>query len=432
MEEIIKKMLEAQAARNTQFKNDWERYKTKKVEIFERILPVAQKINNKINHDYVGIIINTKVGHYLGNPVSISLDNPDEKKSAELLRFRRYTAFDRVLTELGVQAAVFGYGVALAYIDEMGKFDFIEVDPWTVYFSDDLAFRVITDTDEDGKDIEIIEAYDKKKRYYFAKKENSVSPLSEYKGLKSNVNHLFDRIPLIKFKNNKEELSETYRVRNIINSVDRMVSDLASEIEQFRLAYIKFIGCEPTPEQIMGLQQTGAIAIPGDNPGADVGFITKQLDIAGVLQSIDLEVKNIFRFSHTYDSHGDREGFGQLTNLGIHFLMAPINNNCKKTIHYFKEALYQLFTFYSQTTDGKWLDPYEISFNFTLDTPRNILEESQIQRNLEGLVSTETRLKLATFVDDPQKEIEKMDDEREKDTPPDMYEKLGGADGQEE
>lgn len=226
--------------------------------------------------------------------------------------------------------------------------------------------------------------------------------------MKSNVNHLFDNIPLIKFKNNKEELSETYRVRNIIEVLDKMYSDLASELEQFRLAYIKFKGCTPDEDTIKSMQQTGAIGLPEDS---DVDFITKNLNIEGVLSAIDVEVRNVFKFAQTYDAHQTREGYGQLTNLGIHFLMAPINNNCKKTIHYFKEALYQIFTFYSQTTEGKWLDPLELSFDFTLDTPRNILEETQIQQNLIGIVSTETRLKLATFVDDIQKEIEKMEEE---------------------
>lgn len=81
----------------------------------------------------------------------------------------------------------------------------------------------------------------------------------------------------------------------------------------------------------------------------DVDFITKQLNIEGTLKAIETEIENIFKFSQTYDSQKSREGYGQLTNLGIHFMMAPLNNNCKKTIHYFKEALYKLFDFYSQT-----------------------------------------------------------------------------------
>lgn len=423
----IKKMLGDQGHRNARFAKDWERYKTADVSIFHRVLPIQQKINNRINHDYVGVLVNTKVSHYLGNEISIAFDESNDDKANKLSRFRRYTAFDRVLTELGIQAAIFGYGVCLAYIDSRGKFDFMEIDPWLAYFSDDLCFRLISETDDEGNQYHVIEAFDEDKRYYYTLIGETVEPLKEYKGLKSDVCHLFDRVPLFKFKNNKEELSETYRVRHIINTVDKMVSDLASEIEQFRLAYIKFVGVVPTPEQIEQMLQTGAIAIPGDNPNLDVGFITKNIDIKGVLDAIDLEVKNIFKFAQTYDCHADREGYGQLTNLGIHFLMAPINGNCKKTIHYFKEALYQLFDFYSQTTDGNWLDPLEISFNFTLDTPRNILEETQIQQNLVGLVSDETRLSLATFVDDPTKELQRMEDE-DKDKEPDAYEGLGDAD----
>lgn len=408
--ERIKKMLDEQSGRNENFKRDWDRYKTKKVSIFDRELPRAQKINNKINHDYVGLIINTKVGHFLGNPISISVDGAKGNKAAkEILRFRRYTAFDRVITEIAIQAAIFGYGVCLAYIDDKAAFDFIEIDPWTCYFDDDLVFRVIEDKDDNGDKIEIIEAFDKENRYYFLKKESSVSPLSEYKGAKGNVKHLFDDIPLFKFKNNKEEVSETYRVRNIIEVVDKMYSDLASELEQFRLAYIKFVGANPTDDQILQMVQTGALCI--NDPQGDVDFITKNVNIAGTLEAINAEVENIFKFAQTYDSQKSREGYGQLTNLGIHFMMAPLNNNCKKTIHYFKEALYKLFSFYTQTSGGSWLDPLTLNFIFTLDTPRNILEESQIQRNLEGLVSTETRLKLATFVEDPKTEIELMEKE---------------------
>ncbi|PID67409.1 MAG: hypothetical protein CR959_00285 [Fusobacteriales bacterium] len=416
LEITIKKILEEQGRRNSIFKKDWERYKTKKVTIFDRKLPRAQKVNNKINHDYVGVLINTKVGHYLGNPIRITLDE-ENNKSNELLKFRRYTAFDRVITELGIQAAVFGYGCCLAYIDELGKFDFIEIEPYNCYFSDELAFRIIQAKNDKNEDIEIIEAYDKQKRYFFEKKESSVNSISEYKGVKGGVNHLFNDIPLFKFKNNKEELSDTYRVRNIIEVVDKMYSDLASELEQFRLAYIKFKGCEPTDEQIASMVQTGAISLGEAN--ADADFITKNLNIAGVLEAINQEVENIFKFAQSYDAYGDRTGYGQLTNLGIHFLMAPINNNCKKTIHYFKEALYQLFDFYSQTSDGSWLDPLTVDFGFTLDTPRNILEETQIQRNLEGLISTETRLKLATFVDNPAIEIGRLEAENKAD---DIYE----------
>lgn len=160
MIEKIKKMIEEQQGRNLKFLKDWERYKTKEVTIFHRQLPTAQKINNKINHDYVGVLVNTKVGHYLGNPIAISLDNSDDNKTQEITKLRRYTAFDRVLTELGIQASVMGYGVCLCYIDENGRFDLSEIDPWSVYFDEELCFRIIAGKNEKGDNIEVIEAYD--------------------------------------------------------------------------------------------------------------------------------------------------------------------------------------------------------------------------------------------------------------------------------
>lgn len=414
--EELQKLIESNQAKRIAQLRDWERYKTKQVEIFNRKMPIPTKINNKINHDYVGIIINQKVGHYLGNPISISFDESTDEKVNNLLKFKRYTAFDRVLTELGLQAAIYGYGVALAFINVDGKFDFVEIQPYDVILTDDVGIRFVRLDDKK----ELLEVYDNKKRYFYQKEENNIIPLLEYNGIKSGVNHLFDKIPLFKFKNNKEELSETYRVRNIINVVDKMYSDLASELEQFRLAYVKITGCNPDANIIEQMAQTGILVFNGENANAE--FMIKQVDIAGYLSAIEKEVQNIYKFAQTYDAYQDKNGYGQLTNLGIHFLMAPINNNCRKTIHYFKESLYELFNFYSQTTDGDWLSPLELSFNFILDTPRNILEESQIQKNLEGLVSNETRLKLLTCVDDASKELNRMKKEKEEE---DSYEGLG-------
>jgi SPP1 family phage portal protein len=147
-------------------------------------------------------------------------------------------------------------------------------------------------------------------------------------------------------------------------------------------------------------------------PDSDVDFITKAMAITEVLELIKKEEKNLFKFAMSYDPT-DVEYAGQLTNLGIFFRMSLINNNCRNTIHYFTEGLYTLFEFYSQYLEKKGikLDPYEVDFQFTLETPRNLEEEAQIQKTLDGIVSTETRMKLASFIENPTEEKKRLDDE---------------------
>ncbi|MGL4999240.1 MAG: phage portal protein [Cetobacterium sp.] len=398
MREKIQKVIEKNKSKNNAMISWFKRFTTESVPIFDRVLPTAQKINNKINVDYVSQIVNTKVNHFLGTPVALILDDENKEITQILKRFKRYTAFNRVLSEIGKQAALFGYGCILIYVDKRGEFDFIETEPYNCYFGDEIAVREIESLEEG---IRIFEVYDEEKIYiYKGKDEKNLSFVDE-------SYHFFQGIPLFKIGNNKEEINEFYRVRNIIDNLDKLYSDLSSEVEQFRLAYLKFIGTEPDTETVLKMIQTGAIVVP---EGCDVGFITKVMQITEVLALIEKLEQKIFTVSRSYDST-DTKGAGQLTNLGIYFKLAPINSNCKETIHYFTEGLYTLFDFFGQylSKKGTELNYLDMEFQFVLDTPRNTLEEAEIQQKLNGQVSTETRLKLCTFVENPTEEKQKLD-----------------------
>ena len=54
-----------------------------------------------------------------------------------------------------------------------------------------------------------------------------------------------------------------------------------------------------------------------------------------------------------------------------------------------------------------------LTYTFTRNVPRNILEEAQIVGQLSGQVSEETKLSVLSIIDDPQKEIERMEKEEE-------------------
>lgn len=60
-----------------------------------------------------------------------------EMEQRNFQKFRRYTAFDRVLVELEYKPEYLDMDVAQqVYIDENSKFDFIEID-LTCYFDED-------------------------------------------------------------------------------------------------------------------------------------------------------------------------------------------------------------------------------------------------------------------------------------------------------
>ena len=69
---------------------------------------------------------------------------------------------------------------------------------------------------------------------------------------------------------------------------------------------------------------------------------------------------------------------------------------------------------FSNPVSGMQKDAWTgIKYQFTLNYPANILEESQIAGNLAGIVSQETQLKVLSIVDNVQQEIERMKEEED-------------------
>lgn len=73
-------------------------------------------------------------------------------------------------------------------------------------------------------------------------------------------------------------------------------------------------------------------------------------------------------------------------------------------------------------------DWVKLHYHFTPNIPSNVLEESQIAGNLDGIVSQETQLGVLSVVDNVQNEMEKIENEQEKaKTDPVMMQMFGGA-----
>ena len=65
----------------------------------------------------------------------------------------------------------------------------------------------------------------------------------------------------------------------------------------------------------------------------------------------------------------------------------------------------------SKVPADSWLG---LSYQFTPNIPKNLLEEAQIAAQLDGIVSKETQLKALSVVDNVQTELSKIDDENKK------------------
>ena len=87
---------------------------------------------------------------------------------------------------------------------------------------------------------------------------------------------------------------------------------------------------------------------------------------------------------------------------------------------------YKLFCTLSTNVPNKdaWKD---IKYTTTRNIPKNILEESQVAQNLDGVVSKETQLGVLSIVPDATEEIRKMENEKNKTDDDAVMKRMFGA-----
>lgn len=415
-------------------------YRTDGVPILERQYKIGDvvqtnKINNKLNNDFFNEIINIKTGYFSGSPVSVTL--PREKYSEEeystimdaVRDWNVKNDIDALNAESVRFSSISGYSGRLLYINEDGGISALNIPGYECFFigedvnNYDYALRVYPTIEITEKGVEYkfhCDVYDSVFVYHFDGESipytlaSSASVINyEWQLKEEPKEHMFNGIPLIRFRNNQDEKGDAEPVLHLIDAYDRVLSDLDNEIEQQRLAYMVFKGYRPNQEDVDAMLRTGAFGM--DDPNAGIEFLTKNLAASPVFDTLKRLQDNILYFTSTPNMR-DESFAGNVTGVALSYKIMPLETKCKTTEREFEKALRQQWALIASVWAVKnslFVDYYDIDFIFSRSMPRNLLEESQVQMNLKGLVSEQTRLGLASFVKDPYTETKQIEEENE-------------------
>jgi len=426
----------------------WNRYTLKDVPIQHHEVSNYVKVNEKLAHDFYADVVDTKTG-YMGNEVTTTL-NRDEYKTDNTLNESAYqkdrkhladfqieTSSEDMNSEMVGLAGATGVGYRLLYVPR-GRNDVkaMNLFPWEVIFVYDdslneavgaIRFYTIDSTEytPDGKalkEITIVEWYDKQTVTYYIDNGDMNFRLDSSKGEEIIIDeemttgsgsqpHMFNGVPIIPFPNNGLTTAEPEKVLSLIDAYDLIMSATTSEIEQFRMAYMyaKGAGLVIDDEFMKRVEQTGTFGLESDG---EIGFINKELAIEGVKIILDEIRKNIYQFSKSIDM--SKNFGGDMRVIGWQVTLLNLENSCKITERKFKKALreqYRMLTEYWTTYKGVVIDPTAIEFTFTRNFPKDIHAEAETLNLLLTAVSKETAYSQMSFIDDPESEIAKMEDE---------------------
>lgn len=414
-EEIIYEIKSKSEAHRAWMKQLYDRYRVLEdgVSIFNRRAPRWQKVNNRLNNDYFSEIVTLKTGYFAGKPISYTYS----KQRTDEIQISEYDVISKHINDFLVKnaipdkdaedtkmAAICGYSVRLLYIDPDGEISVSNVLPYEVVIlseadisNPEFAVRFFNDT---KKTVDFYDAINK------TRFQNTGSGY----GIVDIRPHMFPGCPMIGIPNNSELMGDAERVLALIDGYDNTLSDANSEIEDFRMAYMKVTGASIDAEELEAARQEGAFNLP--DQGADIDFITKQINDAVIEHHLDRLSHNIYRFSQTPDLN-DEAFSGNSSGVALKFKLMGLENKCATFERKFLSAIMYMWKMIAGvwSTKGVHMNPYEMVLGFKRNIPLDMLYEAQTTAQLKGFVSEPTRLELLTFVDDVDYEMEMMQKE---------------------
>ena len=370
------------------------------------------KPDNRLVFNYAKYIVDTFNGYQIGVPIKIKSD--DDKVNQFVADFRKVNDMEDSEFELAKMSSIFGHSFIYVYQDEEGITRATYNSPTNMFIVHDnsieerplFAVRYTFNENENtgaGQVItndEIIEAtFTTGGTVQFGERNQ----------------HIYSTIPVVEMIENEERQGIFESVKSLINALNKAGSEKANDVDYFADAYLKVLGVELDSEDAMQIRENRIFNLwkNGDGPLPDVGFLEKPSSDTTQENLISLLKESIFAISMV--ANMTEADFGNSSGTALAFKLQAMDNLARMKDRKLQSAFNRLYKIVFSvpliTVDNTaWSG---LSYTFTRNVPRNILEEAQIVGQLSGQVSEETKLSVLSIVDDPQKEIQRMEDEEE-------------------
>jgi len=400
--------------------------------------------DQRLINAYDSEIVDNRVNYALANPVMFEYVEPDNQESRErnqklINDWIKEDGFLLKLRNLTIRAGAVGSSGLLIYNGEddeekpMLKTRVVMPDTYILewddlketitgaltYWSEDVIRNtdavVTTGSTTETETIYKGEFYDGEKIYFLTGiSQNQLK-------VKSEKIDPVPGVPFLELKNNEERKPSFYKVISLIDSYNRMLSDFSNEMTGFRHAILALYGTlikgeNDNDDDEMAARRIKELRTLYLEEGSKAEYLTKDIkyeDTEFILKQLE---KNIERFTG-HLNYADPEVYGKATNLAIKTRIKPLENKAKALIMHLDQTLQGLLKAlgaYWNTLSINDFDWKKVSINFTLDTPLNDVEEAEklVKLGAAGF-SKKTIFTQASFIDDPDAEIEQKNKELE-------------------
>lgn len=392
-----------------------ERYYLTQNDILRRTMTDSSKPNNRIANAYASYITDTLVGYFLGEPISYSSN--DEEKMKELQLILEYNDEADENIKLAKSCSIFGIGYELLYFsDEEKIIRFTSISPkegipiFDKTISNELIgfIRYYDDYDVVADKTEtVIEVITDTTHTIYRQKNAGVGQLV----LEDSYNHYFGMVPVAIFKNNDEEVGDFEPVLSLIDAYDKMESDSLNDFEYVADCYLCLYGFTAEEDDIKRMKENRVLLM---DEGTNAEWLIKDVnDTTAENQKKRLD-QDIHKFSKCPNLN-DENFAGNSSGVALEYKTLGTENLVSIKERKFKRGLQQRIELISALNSilGDGFDWRSIEIHFTRNLPINEEDIANMVDKLNGVVSNETLLAQLPFVEDPQEEMRKVEEEKQ-------------------
>jgi len=378
------------------------------------------KPDNRVPVNFGKYLVDTFNGFFNGIPVRVAHDSDNVN---ELLQdFWQGNSMDNVMNELAKTTSIYGHGYLFLYQNEDSKTEVVYNDPFDMFviYSDEIRpsslYGIRYTLDEDGSYYKG-QLFTDDEAYDFTLKGNKLS-LSDGHPL------FYGRMPIIEFVENEERQSLIEPVEPLINAFNKTLSEKVNDVEYFSDSYLAVLGAELDDDSLTHLKDNRIINLAGDMAEkVTVEFLTKP-DADATQENVLNRMERLIYQTSSVVNLNDTEfaGLGNSSGVALEMQLQPMKNLASNKERKFQQGLETLFAmvFNVQTNvPSNLADEHAgINYNWTRNLPANNADEAETVQSLEGIISHRKQLEMLSAVDDPQAEIEAIEEENE---PAPMY-----------
>lgn len=367
------------------------------------------KPDNRLAVNFPKYVTDSFMGFGYGIP--IKKNHPDENVNEKIKEFDRRNNIADHEFEMIKNVCKYGHAFEYFFQDEDGNTRVARNTPIEVFvvYENNLRkaamFAVRYGYDETGA-VKYGEVLFKDKIKYFEG--------DKFKD-EETAKNIYGKIPVVEWIMNEERMSLYETITGLTETFNKVLGEKANDVDAFAEAYMVVLGAELDEDGVYKIRDNRLINIYGTDNAKDilVQFLTKPTADTTQENLLDWLEELIHKIAMVTDMNA--ESFGNATGEALAYKLIPTSNLVKFTNRKIAKSIkkrYKLFC--TVTANGCDKNAWEdIELTFTPNLPKNLKNEAETAKALEGVVSKETQLSTLSCVEDVSEEIKKIEKEKE-------------------